>query len=33
MVVFVIEVDNLDLGLVDPESDAPVAGDKQAPGA
>jgi hypothetical protein len=33
VVVLVIKVDDLDFGLVDPQGDAPVTGDEQAPGA
>jgi hypothetical protein len=31
VVVFIVKIDNLDFGLIDPECDAPVLGDKQAP--
>ena len=33
MVIFIVEVDYLDFGLVDPERDPPVLGHEKAPGA
>lgn len=33
VVIFIVEVDNLDFGLVDPERDPPVLGHEKAPGA